>query len=215
MSPSGLLEALRFGSRRDYDTERARPLRPRAQDRFVLAVPPSDRRDPDRAQAAHVPRHDARPRLHRATRLLERPGRRAQRAIDRAKRSCTTAPGRSSSGRTLTVSCPSDTPKRLGPTATRTHWPSEDGEHLSMVFHRFIAGDAWTRARWPSRVNGEKLTAWDPFASDEAAHRALAPADLRGRVGRGLVGRHASLGTSCHPATSSPPPRSSSACPAR
>ena len=65
---------------------------------------------------------------------------------------------------------------------------SRTAEHLSMVFHRYVSG-------LPSRepliisVNGEKLRPWDPFASDEPAtaelpsHRfELQHGDLAGAV---------------------------------
>lgn len=38
-------------------------------------------------------------------------------------------------------------------------------QHLSMVFHRFLAGDGVDRV--VITVNGEELSPWDPFATDE------------------------------------------------
>ena len=46
------------------------------------------------------------------------------------------------------------------------------GEHLAMVFHRFIEGDH-PLGRVDIVVNGEKIRAWNPFASDESATVAL------------------------------------------
>ncbi|WP_448638643.1 ATP-binding protein [Geodermatophilus sp. URMC 63] len=42
-------------------------------------------------------------------------------------------------------------------------------EHLAMVFHRFLEGSAGHRLA--ISVNGEKLKAWDPYAVDEEATR--------------------------------------------
>lgn len=46
---------------------------------------------------------------------------------------------------------------------------AEVGEHLAMVFHRFLSGEA--RRRTPCRivVNGEPLVPWDPFVRAERA----------------------------------------------
>lgn len=50
--------------------------------------------------------------------------------------------------------------RRLNSLATKT------AEHLSMVFHRFIAGENGLEPVTIS-VNNDKLQAWDPFAGDE------------------------------------------------
>lgn len=51
---------------------------------------------------------------------------------------------------------------------------SEIGAHLSMVFHRFLSGEAFDhRKKIQIIVNGEPLTAWDPFARDEPETQAL------------------------------------------
>ncbi len=55
--------------------------------------------------------------------------------------------------------------RRLASLAARTT------EHLAMVFHRFLADDA--AEPLVITVNGEKVAAWDPFATDEPATRAL------------------------------------------
>ena len=43
--------------------------------------------------------------------------------------------------------------------------------HLSMVFHRFLSGEAGTRIS--ISVNGEDLDPWDPFSRDETATETL------------------------------------------
>lgn len=47
-------------------------------------------------------------------------------------------------------------------------------EHLSMVFHRFLAGETVDRRRLTILFNGEPLRPWDPFARSERATRKLA-----------------------------------------
>jgi hypothetical protein len=51
---------------------------------------------------------------------------------------------------------------------------AEVAAHLGMVFHRFISGE-WAdgEAFVSIRVNGEPVTAWDPFARDEPRTQAL------------------------------------------
>jgi hypothetical protein len=48
------------------------------------------------------------------------------------------------------------------------------GEHLGMVFHRFIEGDH-PAGKVDIAVNGEKIRAWNPFAPDESATVVLPP----------------------------------------
>lgn len=51
-------------------------------------------------------------------------------------------------------------------------------QHLGMVLHRFIKGEAGqTRRRF--RVNGNEVRAWDPFARDEPDTKVLDPVTLR------------------------------------
>jgi len=45
--------------------------------------------------------------------------------------------------------------------------------HLSMVFHRLLAGEAPKRRRLTLLVNGRPVQAWDPFARDEPGTRRL------------------------------------------
>ncbi len=57
--------------------------------------------------------------------------------------------------------------RRLDATATKTM------EHLSMVFHRYLAG-ATPAAKIDIIVNGQKLEPWDPFATSEPETTELA-----------------------------------------
>jgi len=50
-------------------------------------------------------------------------------------------------------------------------------EHLAMVFHRFIAGEAGV-SKLRITVNGKRLHAWDPFARTEIATVRLDPVDI-------------------------------------
>lgn len=47
-------------------------------------------------------------------------------------------------------------------------------DHLGMVFHRFLEGDASAPVPFTITVNGEKVRAWNPFAPDEE-HRIELP----------------------------------------
>lgn len=60
--------------------------------------------------------------------------------------------------------------------------------HLSMVFHRFLAGEG-TAPEIKISVNGEKLQAWDPFVRDERATQILGRQEfeLEHRAGSGTV----------------------------
>jgi hypothetical protein len=58
------------------------------------------------------------------------------------------------------------------------------GEHLAMVFHRFIDGEVRRgRARISLILNGQHLEPWDPFARSEERTRTLEPQWLRLRHG--------------------------------
>lgn len=50
-------------------------------------------------------------------------------------------------------------------------------EHLAMVFHRFIAGEAGV-SKLRITVNGKRLHAWDPFARAESATVRLEPVEI-------------------------------------
>lgn len=51
-------------------------------------------------------------------------------------------------------------------------------EHLSMVFHRFLAGQTSDGRKLAILFNGEPLSPWDPFARTEPATRQLAEQSL-------------------------------------
>jgi hypothetical protein len=48
-------------------------------------------------------------------------------------------------------------------------------DHIAMVFHRFLAGEARGRRRLQVTINGTAIAPWDPFARDEPHTRALEP----------------------------------------
>lgn len=62
-------------------------------------------------------------------------------------------------------------------------------EHLGMVFHRFIEGTATGRDRIVVTVNGKKVRGWNPFGPKEELCEVLAPrqVDIAGVSGRGTV----------------------------
>ena len=94
-----------------------------------------------------------------------------------------------------------------------TSLANKTAEHLSMVFHRFIAGDVGLEPVVIS-VNDEKLEAWDPFATDEPNTVSLDPRSSRSRPSTGPPTSR-SAGTSSRRATSSHRPSGSSGCPVR
>ena len=54
------------------------------------------------------------------------------------------------------------------------HGADEVAQHLAMVFHRFLSGEAYDgRGRLVIDVNGTLLAPWDPFARDEPRTQAL------------------------------------------
>jgi hypothetical protein len=56
---------------------------------------------------------------------------------------------------------------------------NEISEHLAMVFHRFLDGEAYAgRGRLTMTLNGQEVPAWDPFATSEPHTRALPPQTL-------------------------------------
>jgi hypothetical protein len=62
-------------------------------------------------------------------------------------------------------------------------------QHLGMVFHRFLAGEAKRRKKLKIILNDITIEAWDPFARDEKATIKLPPKQLEihGDSGPGLV----------------------------
>ncbi len=67
----------------------------------------------------------------------------------------------------------------------------EIDEHLAMVFHRFLAGEVKGQ-KLSIRVNGSKVIAWDPFCREERAATQLPAKDLQvtGSDGLGIVRVH-------------------------
>jgi hypothetical protein len=69
---------------------------------------------------------------------------------------------------------------------------SEVQDHLSMVFHRFLSGEARSHKRLTVLLNGMPLSAWDPFCRGEPATRELPSTtlSLRDAESRGAVKVH-------------------------
>lgn len=176
MTPNKLLEALRFGSRRDY--------RRNELGRFGLGLKTGSfsqcrrlsvvsRTAPQRP-TCHVRTLDLDyiERFDSWSVLADERGD----AIDRAKRIL-----RDGSG---TVVVWEDLDRVLPDRYAESGWgrrrlntlAKKTADHLSMVFHRFIAG---THGLDPVAisVNEEKLQAWEPFASSEQHVQAL-PAEI-------------------------------------
>jgi hypothetical protein len=62
-------------------------------------------------------------------------------------------------------------------------------EHLGMVFHRFLTGQAKRRKKLSISINGTPVEPWDPFAREEKATECVEPLEfeLHGQHGKGLV----------------------------
>lgn len=62
-------------------------------------------------------------------------------------------------------------------------------DHLAMVFHRFLSGEALRRKKLSIFVEGNKVEPWDPFARDESATEKLEGEefDVLTSSGRGIV----------------------------
>lgn len=62
-------------------------------------------------------------------------------------------------------------------------------EHLGMVFHRFLSGQAKRRKTLSITINGTPVEPWDPFARDEKATESFEPLEfeIHGQHGKGLV----------------------------
>lgn len=65
---------------------------------------------------------------------------------------------------------------------------AETADHLSMIFHRFLAGEVPGR-KLRINVNGDRIEPWDPFAREEKATEALRVDDipLNTATGSGIV----------------------------
>lgn len=62
-------------------------------------------------------------------------------------------------------------------------------QHLGMVFHRFLTGEARRRKKLSITINGTVVEPWDPFAREEKATDPLDPLEfeIHGQNGTGLV----------------------------
>jgi hypothetical protein len=172
MSPSGLLEALRFGSRRDYARNEL--------GRFGLGLKTGSFSQCRRLSVVSR-QAPTQPRIHIRTLDLDYIERHdtwsvlaneSSDAIARAESILHEGPGTVVVWESLDRVLPERYAesgwgrRRLNSLAKKT------AEHLSMVFHRFVDG-AGVEPLVLS-VNGEKLEAWDPFATSEPHTQALA-----------------------------------------
>lgn len=173
MSESGLIEALRFGTRRDYDTNEL--------GRFGLGLKTGSFSQCRRLTV--VTRTSAKQRVIRVMTLdLNRIARsdrwditanETSPAIERAKGILRESPG--------TVVVWEDLDRVLPERYAENGWgrrrlrslATKTAEHLAMVFHRFIAGGVAGRGEVVICVDDEKLRAWDPFAPDEPERTVL------------------------------------------
>jgi hypothetical protein len=166
MTPQELLEALRFGSRREYarhdlgrfglglktgsfsQCRRLTVVSRHARNRPICHVRTLDLDFIERADSWAVLQDEDSDAIDQAIRRLQE--RRGTVVVwEKLDRVLPERYAESGWGR-----------RRLTSLATKT------AEHLSMVFHRFIAGNHGLDSVIIS-VNDEKLQAWDPFARDE------------------------------------------------
>jgi hypothetical protein len=166
MTEDGLLEALRFGSRRTYSRNEL--------GRFGLGLKTGTFSQCRRLTV--VTRHSAKQRRIYVRTLdlntIERLDQwvvsvdETSPAIERAVSILEEGPG--------TVIVWEDLDRILPERYAESGWgrrrlaslAKKTAQHLSMVFHRFIEGVSG-RSEFILSVNGEKLTAWDPFARSE------------------------------------------------
>lgn len=167
MSESGLIEALRFGTRRTYETNEL--------GRFGLGLKTGSFSQCRRLTVAT--RSSSKQRIIRVMTLdLNRIARsdrwditanETSPAIERAKALLRESPG--------TVVVWEDMDRVLPDRYAESGWgrrrlrslATKTGEHLAMVFHRFVAGDVAGRGEVVICVDDEKLRPWDPFAPAE------------------------------------------------
>lgn len=164
-----LVEALRFGTRRSYDQNEL--------GRFGLGLKTGSFSQCRRLTVVtrHTPK---RPQTDVMTLDLNRVMRtdswsitagESTDAIERAKAILMDGPG--------TVVVWEDLDRALPERYAESGWgrrrllslASKTGDHLAMVFHRFLEGAVPGRPELVISVNGEKLRPWNPFAPDEAA----------------------------------------------
>jgi hypothetical protein len=176
MGPGGLLEALRFGSRRTYASNEL--------GRFGLGLKTGSL---SQCRRLTVVSRQARSqaRYHIRTLDLDYIERRdswsvlaneQSQAIDHAVRILQDGPGTVVVWEKLDRVLPDRYAesgwgrRRLNTLAKKT------AEHLSLVFHRFIAGERGID-QVALTVNDEKIAAWDPFATDEV-HTESIPEEI-------------------------------------
>ena len=173
MTEAGLVEALRFGTRRNYATNEL--------GRFGLGLKTGSfsqcrrltvvtRTTPKRALFT-VMTLDLN-RIARTDRWDITAGESTP-AIERAKDLLRESPG--------TVVVWEDLDRVLPERYAENGWgrrrlrslASKTADHLAMVFHRFLAGDVASRGEVVICVDGEKLRPWDPFAPEESERTLL------------------------------------------
>ncbi|WP_181311181.1 ATP-binding protein [Nocardioides campestrisoli] len=173
MSESGLVEALRFGTRRDYETNEL--------GRFGLGL-----KTGSLSQCRRLTVATRTSPKHRSIRVMTLDLNRIARtdrwditanetspAIEHAKRILRESPG--------TVVVWEDLDRVLPERYAESGWgrrrlrslAGKTAEHLAMVFHRFIAGDVPERGEVVICVDDEKLRPWDPFAPEEPERLVL------------------------------------------
>jgi anti-sigma regulatory factor (Ser/Thr protein kinase) len=178
MSPSRLDEAMRYGTEVDYG--------PRALGHFGLGLKTASLSQCRRLTVASRARDGTRIAVRRwdldeVTRRnswdLERP-----RAADCAARLVGPLGDGAHGTVVLWENLDRVVPRRPteGMTARVLRTVTKDvREHLAMVFHRFLDGEAFEgRDRLTLSVNGERLEAWDPLARSEPHTRRLSPQRL-------------------------------------
>ena len=178
MSPSRLDEAMRYGTEVDYG--------PRALGHFGLGLKTASLSQCRRLTVASRARDGTRIAVRRwdldeVTRRnswdLERP-----RAADCAARLVGPLGDGAHGTVVLWENLDRVVPRRPteGMTARVLRTVTKDvREHLAMVFHRFLDGEAFEgRDRLTLTVNGERLEAWDPLARSEPHTRRLSPQRL-------------------------------------
>lgn len=173
MSTDGLVEALRFGTRRNYRTNelgrfglglktgsfsqcrRLTVVTRTAPKRAAFSVMTLDLNRIARTDRWDITADESTPAIERAKDLLrESPGTVVVwEDLDRVlpERYAESGWGR----------------RRLRSLAART------ADHIAMVFHRFIAGDVEGRSEVVIAVDGDKLRPWDPFAPEESERTVL------------------------------------------
>lgn len=173
MTEAGLIEALRFGSRRAYETNEL--------GRFGLGLKTGSFSQCRKLTV--VTRTSQRQRVIRVMTLdLNRIARtdrwditanETSPAIERAKAMLHESPG--------SIVVWEDLDRVLPERYAENGWgrrrlrslAGKTAEHLAMVFHRFIAGDVSDRNEVVLCVDDEKLRPWDPFAPAEGARTVL------------------------------------------